>query len=70
MSDLRIIPAEPWAEARETYRRFAAEDRPGDPWAVPFEPKRPSLYGSALKGLAVLLIGLSAVWALALAVMP
>lgn len=39
MSDLRIIPAEPWAEARETYRRFAAEDRPGDPWAVPFEPR-------------------------------
>ncbi|WP_313014596.1 hypothetical protein [Brevundimonas sp.] len=37
MTDLRIIPDEPWAEARDTYRRFACEDRPGDPWAIPFD---------------------------------
>lgn len=39
----------------------------GDPRTAPFDP-RPSLYGSAIKGLAVLLVGLSAVWALALVV--
>jgi len=30
--DFRIIPQEPWAEARERYRQFAAEDRPGSPY--------------------------------------
>lgn len=40
MTDLRVIPAEPWAEARERYRELACEDRPGDPWSVPFMPRR------------------------------
>lgn len=37
MTDLRIIPADPRDLARDTYRRLACEDRPGDPWAMPFD---------------------------------
>lgn len=37
MTDLRIIPADPCEAARDAYRRFACEDRPGDPWATPFD---------------------------------
>lgn len=40
MTDLRIIPADPREAVRDTYRRFACEDRPGDPRAVPFDPRR------------------------------
>lgn len=70
MSDLRIIPDEPWSEARETYRRFATEDRPGDPWSVPFEPRRrtPSLYGCALKGRFWLGVFLMVLWFVGLSV--
>lgn len=70
MTDLRIIPDEPWAEAREAYRRFASEDRPGDPWNVPFEPKKhtPTLYGCALTGLFWLGVVLAIVWAIGLSV--
>lgn len=39
MTDLRIIPADPRDAARDTYRRFACEDRPGDPWATPFDAR-------------------------------
>lgn len=39
MTDLRIIPADPREAVRDVYRRFASEDRPGDPWAMPFDPR-------------------------------
>lgn len=40
MADYRIIPSHPWEAARERYRELAAQVRPGDPRAVPFEPRR------------------------------
>lgn len=45
MTDLRIIPQEPWAEARERYREMAFEDRPGSPYEDPCPTPgfRPSL---------------------------
>ncbi len=66
MTDLRIIPDEPWAEARETYRRFAAEDRPGSPWEVPFDP-RPRYPVNLIKASLVLAAGcvvIAALWLL------
>lgn len=40
MADYRIIPSHPWEAVRERYRELAAQVRPGDPRAVPFEPRR------------------------------
>lgn len=41
MAELRTIPSHPWEAVRERYRDLAAQVRPGDPRAVPFEPRRP-----------------------------
>jgi len=40
MADYRIIPSHPWEAVRERYRELASQVRPGDPRAVPFEPRR------------------------------
>ena len=40
MAELRTIPSHPWEAVRERYRELAAQVRPGDPRAVPFEPRR------------------------------
>ena len=65
MTDLRIIPAEPFAAARDRYRKLATEDRPGDPWAVPFDARegqtaRPILW-SVIAGLFFLILLIGAV---------
>ena len=62
MTDLRIIPADPRDAARDTYRRFACEDRPGDPWAVPFDPRRVPL--NLIRVTASLLAGCAVIAAL------
>lgn len=60
-----------YLNADPTYTSARSTNQSDHGWDfTPTTRRRPSLYGSALKGLAVLLIGLSAVWALALAVMP
>lgn len=54
----RIVEAEPFAAVRDTYARFAMEDRPGDPWAEPFDARdqpQPMLWAV----VAVLIVGLS-----------
>lgn len=66
MSDLRIIPAEPWAEARERYRELACQDRPGDPNVIPDddndrEPTNPVIF---LAAMAVMVIGLAFIGAI------
>lgn len=40
MAELRTIPSHPWEAVRERYRELAVQVRPGDPRAVPFEPRR------------------------------
>jgi hypothetical protein len=67
MSDLRIIPAEPWAEARERYRDLACQDRPGDPNIIPFDPREerePSNPVIFLAAMAVMVIGLAFIGAI------
>ena len=53
----RIVEAEPFAAVRERYAALAyRQDRPGDPWAEPFDARdqpRPMLWAV----VAVLLIG-------------
>lgn len=65
--DLRIIPPEPWADARERYRELAAQERPGDPWAD-YEPTPPLITGRdvvfALQTLACSVVILLAWWVL------
>lgn len=54
----RIVEPEPFAAVRARYAEFACEDRPGDPWAEPFDARdqpQPMLWAV----VAVLLIGLS-----------
>lgn len=65
MADLRIIPDEPWAGPRERYRELAAQVRPGDPRAIPFEPRRlpVNLIRVSLQ-LAAGLIALGLLWKL------
>lgn len=36
----RIVPADPCEAVRARYAEFATEERPGDPWAVPFDARR------------------------------
>lgn len=62
MTDLRIIPADPRDAARDTYRRFACEDRPGDPWATPFDPRRMPV--NLIRVTAALLAGCTVIAAL------
>lgn len=56
----RIVEAEPFAAVRDTYARFAMEDRPGDPWEVEFDARdEPARFGLWIAVVAVALIGLS-----------
>lgn len=57
---------DPFTAAQPTYRRFAAEDRPGSPWEVPFDP-RPRYPINLIKACLVLAAGcvvISALWLL------
>lgn len=65
MAELRTIPSHPWEAVRERYRELAAQVRPGDPRAVPFEPRRVpvNLIRVSLQ-LAVGLIVLGLLWKL------
>ena len=52
----RIIPVDPCEAVRARYADLACEDRPGDPWAEPFDARdqpQPMLWAV----VAVLIIG-------------
>lgn len=56
----RIVPADPCEAVRARYAEFATEERPGDPWAVPFDARdEPSRFAIWIAAAAVALIGLS-----------
>lgn len=65
--------ADPFTAAQPTYRRAAdlgAQPMPLAAFEVATFKRRPSLYGSALRGLAVLIVAVVAVWTLAFVVTP
>lgn len=55
----RIVEPEPFAAVRARYADLACDDRPGDPWAVPFDAREePARFAIWIAVGAVLLIGL------------
>ena len=56
----RIIPVDPCEAVRARYADLACEDRPGDPWAEPFDAREePARFAMWIAVAAVLLIGCS-----------
>lgn len=62
-----MLTVDPFTAAQPTFRRAAelgAQPMPLAAFEVATFKRRPSLYGSALRGLAVFLIGTVGLWAL------
>lgn len=64
MTDLRILPDEPWAAPRERYRMLASQERLPSPLEFDARPKRRPVWATAIAGLACLLIAIASVFAL------
>lgn len=66
----RIVEREPYAEARARYAELAMEDRPGDPWQVPFDARPARSLRMAVIAVQFVAVALfvGMVWTLARAV--
>lgn len=61
MTDFHILPADPRDDVRERWRDFSTQERPGDPWAEPFDVNPPSSFPVLTVAIAVTLIGMALV---------
>lgn len=70
MTDLRILPDEPWAAPRERYRVLASQERLPSPLEFDARPKPRMVWVPALAGLVLLAIAIASVFALCAWMIP